>query len=229
MLNDHIKIIRSIITKAGKKDAWEFSNSILYKLCKKYPENSKGEVVLAKTLIIGRVYSAALERGTSSKKESGTDFYLKQVFPSIDKFFKDKSTILNIKKLNKDKELQPVIELHGGLVTCLKKLRNSRKISFASKYLHFHYKDSFYIYDSRAKWALSLLKKYLTNKNITIGEIEISENVNTIKEYYSFVKQVASVKQAVEGNKKKFTIREFDNIMIQIADAIPKKKSTKKE
>lgn len=227
MRKEHIKIIASIIKKAGKKDAWEFSNSVLYNLCKKYPENSKEEIVIAKALIIGRVYSAALERGKKKKKETGTYFYQKEVFPSVKSFFRNQSTSEKIKKLNLDKNLQPIVELHGGFVASLKELRNSRKISFASKYLHFHYPKSFYIYDSRARYSLSLIKKYLISQGgekIKPEEVKLSKGSKSIKEYLNFVKNAAAIKKILN---EKLTVREFDNILIQIADAIPKQSTRK--
>ena len=55
-------ITKQNIGKAKQKSEWDFSNEILYDLCKNYPEHKNINQILAKILIIGRSYAAAIER-----------------------------------------------------------------------------------------------------------------------------------------------------------------------
>jgi hypothetical protein len=61
------------------QDIWTLSNEVLYKLCQDYPGNSDIREVVTKVLIIGKTYSAAIERrrtwpGSKIKVE---DYYKK--------------------------------------------------------------------------------------------------------------------------------------------------------
>lgn len=73
--------LHGIIREVLMDNPWTLSNDILYKICKNYPSNIDKESVLAKTLIIGRVYSVALERGVGEKKTKGGEFYIKKCIP----------------------------------------------------------------------------------------------------------------------------------------------------
>ncbi len=81
--------------------SWDFLNEVLYNLCRRNPEHHDTKIILSKTLIIGRVYAAALERNAIKKKSRkivvaltdeiesslGDDFYLEQVVPRFKFFF----------------------------------------------------------------------------------------------------------------------------------------------
>src|SRR6185312_17423107 len=65
-------------------------NEILYDMCKKYFKHKDPQEILAKTILIGRAYAVALDRGkdrAKSKEEKqiakliNDDFYLKEVVP----------------------------------------------------------------------------------------------------------------------------------------------------
>jgi len=63
---------------------WDLSNEILYKMCREYPNHESDKEIIAKILIIGRVYSAAIER--RKRVENNSDmFYIKDVAPTIRK------------------------------------------------------------------------------------------------------------------------------------------------
>lgn len=74
--------LRRHVEKAMQRNAWHFSNEVLYDLCREHPLHTETGVVLAKILLIGRVYAAAIER-RKSKNEGNYDFYISTVAPKI--------------------------------------------------------------------------------------------------------------------------------------------------
>lgn len=65
---------------------YDLSNSILYDMCRNNFNHDSINKILAKTIIIGRTYSAALDRGRqknsklNSNKNINDDFYQKKLF-----------------------------------------------------------------------------------------------------------------------------------------------------
>ncbi|MFC1997623.1 hypothetical protein ACFLXI_08480 [Chloroflexota bacterium] len=134
---------------------WDFGNSVLYDLCKKYPEHNSDEKILAKIWLIGRSYSAAIERRKNSN-QTGDVFYLKTVLPTIrgSKIDNWLSSLANEKKLTTE-NYSRIIAVHKMLTDLFFEISGMEKRSLASKYLHFHFPHLFYIYDSRASSAIS--------------------------------------------------------------------------
>jgi hypothetical protein len=65
---------------------WDFSNQVLYDVCRAHPAHDDEKVVIAKVLLIGRAYSAAVERRKNKKQGADTDsFYLETVGPMLRK------------------------------------------------------------------------------------------------------------------------------------------------
>jgi hypothetical protein len=204
-----------------KKDFWSLSNDILYEMCKKYPSNAIKEQVIAKTLIIGRVYAVSLERGKGNINIRGDKFYSDKVFPSVKRFFKNNST--SLRSAVKKNVINEGVSLHEKFVKNLRNLRRSNKISFASKYLHFHYPAIFYIYDSRAKKAISILNRHF-NGDKKLTEADKIKNTNlSSHEYLNFVSKCEILRNKLEKKyNRKISLRKFDTILISIADSITK-------
>ena len=77
-------IDRHRVLRAMDTNPWEFSNQVLYDLCAANPTHEKESVVIAKILLIGRVYAAAIERRKNKRKGEGTDnFYVDTVAPML--------------------------------------------------------------------------------------------------------------------------------------------------
>jgi len=202
--------IKTMIKKAQQKGDWDYANSVLYKLCSDNPNHTSNEVILAKIWLIGRSYAAAIERRKNSEDDINDDFYINQVVPKIKKSKLD----LEIKKCIALKNYESVLELHKYLTDLFFELTELNKRSLASKYLHFHMPDLFYIYDSRVVSAIGQLNKELKLGNLTA---EISENND---EAYSIF--YLKCKRIVEKIEKEFdiklTCRQLDNLLIQIAN-----------
>lgn len=143
-------ILRSLVEHAKERTPWHFGNEILYDLCRKYPLHTEVDVVLAKILLIGRVYAAAIER-RKSKVNENDDFYLSDVAPKIIKSPIDRwIEKAKDKKRSAVESLDTMIEIHAKTTQLFSKISGLEKRSLASKYLHFHVPGLFFIYDTRA-------------------------------------------------------------------------------
>ena len=149
---------QQLIANSLENKPWDFGNKILYDLCRKKPLHKKQEIVIAKIWLIGRSYSAALERFAKEDGDLvGDEFYETTIWQTfrdseIDDRLKKVEDNLNISKEN----LVDSLELHGYLTQKLNEITRHNKRSFSSKYLHFHLPDLFFIYDK----VVSLNLKY---------------------------------------------------------------------
>ena len=77
---------RRRVLRAMRVSPWDFSNQVLYDLCRSHPAHDDESVVIAKMLLIGRAYSAAIERRKNKEQGAGTDtFYVETVGPMLRK------------------------------------------------------------------------------------------------------------------------------------------------
>ncbi len=137
---------------------WEYANKILYDLCKYNPRHDDEHVIVAKVWLIGRSYAAAIERGRDSSGSS-EDFYYDVVAPKMmEESFGTKILDKNLDILRQSEnsiadDLELILSTHKNLTDKFGEI-SSKKRSLASKYLHFHCPDKFFIYDSRADAAV---------------------------------------------------------------------------
>ena len=136
---------------------WDIGNRALYQLCKRYPAHDDQEAILAKIWLIGRSYAAAIERRKKFIKGYDSDsFHQRIVGPQmlaarIDEW---------LEPLQKVKEpslenAHLIIAAHKRLMDLFCVMSGLEKRSLASKYLHFHFPQLFYLYDSRAAQQIS--------------------------------------------------------------------------
>ena len=81
MLADIEKYKEKIKSAIAQKDG-EFGNGILYKMCEENPKHDSPDVVSGKVWLIGRAYSAAIER-VKRKENINDDFYKEKVGPTL--------------------------------------------------------------------------------------------------------------------------------------------------
>src|SRR5688572_8852994 len=75
---------RSRVLRAMSRSKWDTSNNVLYDLCSRYPAHIEDGEVLAKILLVGRVYAAAIERRRNKEDDHENDrFYTDAVAPAI--------------------------------------------------------------------------------------------------------------------------------------------------
>lgn len=202
------------IERCQKINEWNFANQVLYDLCSKNFKHDTTEKILAKTLLIGRAYAAAIER-RKNKSGINDDFYVDTVVPTFKKSKIDR-VLLNLKKheqisLN---TIQEIINAHNYLTQLLFGITNLEKRSFSSKYLHFHLPQLFFIYDTRAVAAMRLFVPKLPKDLQALVNKE-----NTDKEYSTFFYKCYFLSQNIyEQFKICLTPRQLDNFLIETAN-----------
>lgn len=146
-----------LVATAQKKTQWELSNGVLYDLCRQHPLHDSPEKVVAKILLIGRVYAAAIER-RRGKTEGSDEFYFSAVAPTVMKSRLDDWIAEAARHdLDHDGGLDAMAEAHGQTTRLFQKISGLEKRSLASKYLHFHVPRLFFIYDTRAVSGMSVV------------------------------------------------------------------------
>jgi hypothetical protein len=149
-------IDRRRVLRAMRPSPWDLSNQVLYDLCRAHPAHDDESVIIAKVLLIGRAYSAAIERRKNKKQGEGSDnFYVEKVGPmlrksKIDGWIAD----ARASRPGRRSALATLVKVHGLTTDLFYSISGLEKRALASKYLHFHVPDLFYIYDSRAAEAI---------------------------------------------------------------------------
>ena len=203
-----IRISQKDIDRALKDNNWTWFNSKLYQLCSKNFQHKTADVVMAKICIIGRTYSASIERRKIKLNKTPTDdFYEKIVAPVIIRSHIDKwlSSVKRYKTINKNR-LPCIMEIHSNLMKVFKKISGMDKRSLASKYLHFHLPSLFYIYDSRAVKGLRTILP-----NFRVG----NDFVKCDPEYSKFCHKLFYLQEAIkEEYNKILTPRQLDRLLL---------------
>lgn len=204
-----------------KETYWKFSNDILYDLCKKNPFHKEKEKIIAKIWLIGRSYAASIERGV----EKTTAFiYEDSIVPIVLNHSNEiDSAIKNVAESLEDVN---VFNTFGVILKCFNEISKMWNISLTSKYLHFHCSDAFYMYDSRAAKAIGVLTNFLglTNRvsNDEIKDFVIVKNKDMQERMGIYVRFYLKCKRCVNEIEKKFnkkmSPRDFDNLLLTIAD-----------
>ncbi len=84
-----MRLTKKMVQRALAKDEpWCIGNQVLYDLCRRYPYHTVNAEILAKIWLIGRAYSASIERGRG--KAPGAEwpndrFYTKAVTGALRK------------------------------------------------------------------------------------------------------------------------------------------------
>ena len=155
---------------------WDWANSILYNMCKDKPKHDDVNITVGKINIIGRTYSATIERG------AGSNFKILQVAKiinesEIDKLLEEAGLI---EFPNKD-NIENILKIHKYFTDILYKETGLKKRSLASKYLHFHAPKAFFIYDSIANTKIRENLRNIKSRFI------ISNSYDCDNEYANFV------------------------------------------
>lgn len=142
------------IQKCIAGNGWSFGNEILYEMCRKNPDHNKADVIVGKIWLIGRSYAAAIERRKNvNETDSGDDYYFNVVAPKMLKAGEELDMRINeLKKYDTITidNLKEIIDTHLFLTNVFSDISGHNNRSLASKYLHFHVPNMFYIFDSRA-------------------------------------------------------------------------------
>lgn len=202
------------IETAQKPNNWTLANSVLYSLCKENPSQSDVEAIVSKFWLIGRAYSASVERRRTKHESAldvGEDFYTHRLaknyrLANLDEKFdalyqNDYSTITK-------QNYAQIVGLHSLLTNVLFEITGQRKISLASKYLHFHFPDLFFIYDSRASISL---EKYVPKW--TKRKLEKTDSQDDT--YSKFCLACIELREAIQLNCEiVLNPRQLDNLLL---------------
>jgi hypothetical protein len=206
------------------RDPWAVSDGILYDLCKKYPDHRSAKAVTAKMLLIGRTYAASAERGRSAgaaAKSSNDDFYIRDLPESLrtSKLDGILASLLHVSRIAEQNSSE-VVRAHTELMKVLYTLTGVKKRSLASKYLHFHRPDLFFILDSRAQNAIRRVSSNLQRNSRLL-------DVPGDSQYVLFVRSALLLRERLEGEfDVKLTPRHLDRILLAVDTAVSKQKSS---
>lgn len=122
-----------------------YGNEVLYRMCSEKPRHRDIDIIKSKLWIIGRAYSAAIER------KAGPDFKI-ETAAEILKASEIDSHISRLSKIARTDEsnLDTLLCAHKCLTDALQSATGIEKRSLASKYLHFHTPKAVFIFDSIA-------------------------------------------------------------------------------
>ena len=133
------------IEKAENREGFDVGNKILYNMCREYPEHTNEEEIIGKIWLIGRAYAAAIERCPKPITYPG------DVGPKIKEHGEElDGRLARVLEHSQTEEeyLLNMLRTHKFFTDVLLKITDRHKRSLASKYLHFHAPNHFYIYDS---------------------------------------------------------------------------------
>jgi hypothetical protein len=195
------------ILAARRKNVWDTANKVLYDLCKRFPHHRARGEIIAKMLVIGRVYAASIERRRNAK-HGGDDFYIEVVAPAMQRCPLDAW----LKSISQGVVAGDpcTIVVHQRLMDRFQRITGLEKRSLASKYLHFHRPNHFFIYDSRSRNAV----KKLTPRLNDIPDIKVSPSD---KEYKDFVRRCTWLRDDIYTRHRTWlTPRELDNLLLRV-------------
>lgn len=195
-------------------DPWHVGNTVLYRMCADYPGHTDARASIAKVLLIGRTYAAAIERRKKARGGSetiGDSFYVDEVGPAFLKSRIDE--FLAAVPLDGDigDTWMRALEVHAHLVGIIRALTGDKKRSLASKYLHFHRPELFFIYDSRAAQSIARLSKGFKRSHRRVP-------TGADLPYGVFVVRALEIRDRILADHGKcLTPRQLDRILLKIA------------
>jgi hypothetical protein len=203
------QITKALIDEALKNTAWDLGNKVLYDLCHEYPGHKNEDEIIAKVLLIGRTYAAAIERRKLANDNRSDNFYedivAKQIKASpIDEWL---SSIPD-RMTDPCGDLGNAVRVHKLVTELFLKMTGLEKRSLASKYLHFHKPEIFFIYDSRAKNALAKVTPNI--KYIPVIEVDKAD-----PEYLALVRRCQWLREDIKKQfGKTLSPRELDKVLL---------------
>jgi hypothetical protein len=205
-------ITRCEVDAALQPWVWDLGNQVLYSLCREHPKHDRPDAIVAKVWLIGRAYAAAIERRKNATHTSD-DFYETAVVEQIRSSMLDQwLAALPDHITDPWGELGATVVVHKRLMDVFSSLTGLEKRSLASKYLHFHRPDLFFIYDSRAKEGIAKVSPSIRQ----IARINAPEND---WEYLTFVRRCQWLRDEVRSQfGVVLTPRQLDKLLLGITD-----------
>jgi hypothetical protein len=205
-------IAKSEIEEALANSAGDLANQVLYDLCSGHPFHKTDQDIIAKVWLIGRSYAAAIERRKNKSSDAPGDmFYETIIAPKI-----RNSEIDGWLSLLKSEPIpKNAIEIHYKLMALFCEISGHQNRSLASKYLHFHQPDLFFILDSRSVAAIRRVtpRTHKEPSNLSTKE--------TDKDYANFYSRCLWLQENLQTQfGRKLSPREIDKILLHIEGTI---------
>lgn len=203
---------RSIETAITRNEQ-DLSNEVLYEMCRRYPNHKKPDEIYAKLLIIGRVYAASLQRRRLVDETGRGDKFFDIALPKIvrakiDLLFRPLIVSPIDVTISDQYDREVIYNIHRQLTEVFYQLSGQMNRSLASKYLHFHFPRSFYIYDFRASGAVS---------RMTARGDRHPSNGNFDMKYVNFVDRCEKLNSKVQGiTGRRLSPRELDKLLLHM-------------
>jgi hypothetical protein len=210
-------VTRKTLDKATGENHIIFSDKIIYQMCANQLYHVDDDIIKGKLMMIGRVYAASIERTKKQLKLlPKEDFYLKIAAPTI-----RKSKIDKLIKEAKDApglhlESAPLfIGIHQELVDIFERISGKSNRSLASKYLHFHAPNKFFILDKFAKDGAKQFQLDVKNdvKRVKTKLHKPIENTEYLRHFVTCLKIRELIK---DFYKKSLDPRQIDNLLLPL-------------
>ena len=192
--------------------SWETTNQVLYELCQQYPNHCENnwQGVIAKVLIIGRSYAAAIERSREMNDTDSNTFYANEVAPNIinspiDDWINEARNVIP----STPDGLRVMIKVHHLVTQLFHEITGKHQRSLASKYLHFHVPNFFFIYDSRANAAACNFADGLELDRVDTADADAS-----YKKFATRASALVSFCEAEYGLS--MSPRQIDNLLLNV-------------
>jgi hypothetical protein len=208
--------LKLLVDNAVTPSPWDLGNGVLYRLCREHPTHEDCAAVIAKVWLIGRACAAAIERRRPAN-EANNSFYVDTVAPAIMKSDID-AWIGAVRERPQDgRGTAALLGAHARVTRLFESAAGLNKRSLASKYLHFHVPEVFYIYDTRAIEGLNALSERLGRST--------SESRGVDVEYRRFVDKCLLLQCLIEGRLGvRLTPRQLDNLLLSVHAAAVRKR-----
>jgi len=208
------KITLEDVTRAQQPVRLHAGDKILLNMCKDNPEHSDAGVIASKIWIIGRAYSASLERHMHEKVDSTEAFLLAGAElqgRDIDEHLDSART----QNLTFRTAPSYALRVHKIVLEKLRKIARRDARPFCSKYLHFHNENLFPIFDSRAWKAI----KKIAPHGSTLPAIDCDFEPDS--EYADFAKRIVWLQWKVELEFGVYmSLRQIDHLLLNIYDTL---------
>jgi hypothetical protein len=205
------RLTRTLVKAASSPSPWDLGNRVLYDLCRKHQRHRDVPSILAKVWLIGRSYAVAIER-RKTKSSENDDFYLSRVAPVIRRSGIDRwIDSLSMHRRIDATSMNAVLAVHGKVTELFSRISGLQNRSLASKYLHFHRPDLFYLYDTRAVAALRTLTPIVgrASRGGDAGGVD--------SEYRKLVEKCSRLTAHVrERFGVRLTPRQVDNLLLRL-------------
>jgi len=188
-------------------------DDFIYAMCKDHFSHDSEDEIISKIFLIGRAYAANIERNPKGR----IDNVMNRIIDEIRKA--DFTTLFSqLKNKNypiiRQSNLHEIIQLHSVVNKTFFAINKRGNASFASKYLHFHFPNLFFMMDSRAKDALchpkTKSKEGYCPKWKKIQKPQY--NFQYDETYYQFCSALIALRDEIQ--EPLLTPRQIDNVLL---------------